>query len=71
MLELPEARTIAKDLEKEILSKTITGVSGNYTDHKFTFYYKNPNEYKTQLTGKKIAKINRRNYYIELEEEAL
>lgn len=69
MIELPEARTIAKDLEKEILGKTIIDVSGNYTGHKFTFYYKNPTEYKTQLTGKKITKINRRNYYIELEIE--
>jgi len=69
MIELPEARTIAKDLEKEILGKTIRDVSGNYTGHKFTFYYKDPNEYKNQLIGKKIAKINERNYYVEFEIE--
>ena len=38
MIELPEARTIAADLRKEVLGKTIQSVSGNFTDHKFTFY---------------------------------
>lgn len=69
MIELPEARTIAKELDKAVLGKMIIGVSGNYTDHKFTFYYQNPNEYKKFLTGKKVTKINMRNYYIELEVE--
>jgi formamidopyrimidine-DNA glycosylase len=69
MIELPEARAIAKDLQEAVLGKTIIDVSGNYTDHKFTFYYQNPHEYKSFLRGKKITKINMRNYYIELEIE--
>ena len=69
MIELPEARTIAKDLRKEIIGKKIVDVLGNFTDHKFTFYYGEPNNYKEILLGKKITKINDRNYYVEIEIE--
>lgn len=69
MIELPEARTIAKDLRKEILGKTVAGVTGNFTDHKFTFYYSDPNKYKECLINKKITNIIDRNYYIEIEIE--
>ena len=69
MIELPEARVIAKDLRKEILNKMIVDVRGNFTDHKFTFYHEDPNQYKSFLVGKKVTKINDRNYYIEIEIE--
>lgn len=69
MIELPEARTISKHLRKEIMGKQIVDVLGNYTDHKFTFYYDDPNNYKKQLLGKKVTKINDRNYYVEIEIE--
>jgi len=69
MIELPEARTIAKDLRKEILGKMIVAVNGNFTDHKFTFYYEDPNEYHKFLNNKKITKVNDRNFYIEIEIE--
>jgi formamidopyrimidine-DNA glycosylase len=70
MIELPEARTIARDLRKSILNKNITDVSGNFTDHKFTFYYGNPNAYKDALCGEHFLKINDRNFYIEAQTEA-
>lgn len=69
MIELPEARTIAKDLRKEILGKKVVDVLGNYTDHKFTFYYKDPNKYKEYLVNKKVTNIINRNYYVEIEIE--
>ena len=69
MIELPEARIIAKDFKKEILGKKIIDVKGNFTDHKFTFYYGNPEEYKVFLSDKKITAITERNFYIEIEAE--
>jgi len=54
MIELPEAKSISKDLRKEIIGKKIVDVLGNYIDHKFTFYYKDPNKYKEQLLGGSI-----------------
>jgi formamidopyrimidine-DNA glycosylase len=69
MIELPEARTIAKDLRKEILGKTIVSVGGNFTDHKFTFYHDDPNKYDEQIVAKKVTDIIDRNFYIEIEIE--
>ena len=69
MIELPEARTIAKDLRKEILGKTVVFVGGNFTDHKFTFYANDPNQYNAQLSNKKVTNIIDRNFYIEIEIE--
>lgn len=68
MIELPEARTIAKDLEREILGKEIISVGGNFTDHKFTFY-DDAETYPEKLTGKKITAIHPRNFYIEIQVE--
>jgi len=67
MIELPEARVIAKDLRISILGKTIADVKGNFTGHKFTFYYKNPKKYKSFLVGKTITDIIDRNFYIEIQ----
>lgn len=69
MIELPEARTIASDLNDYIIGKKIVDVAGNYTDHKFTFYYKDPTQYKKYLVGKKITNVIGRNYYVEVEIE--
>ena len=69
MIELPEARTIAKNLRETILGKTIVDIGGNFTDHKFTFYHNNPNGYKKQLINKKVTDIIDRNFYVEIEVE--
>ena len=69
MIELPEARTIARDLRREILGKTVVSVGGNYTDHKFTFYLKDPETYYSLLAGKKVTGVIDRNYYVEIEIE--
>lgn len=69
MIELPEARTIARDLRKEVLWKTIQSVSGNFTDHKFTFYHGDPNTYHEQLKNKTVTAIIDRDFYVELEIE--
>ena len=67
MIELPEAKTIAKDLRKEIVGKEIVAVLGNYTDHKFTFYYGDPTKYSQFLVGKKVTGVIDRNFYVEIE----
>ena len=69
MIELPESRTIYKDLRKEILGKKIVDVRGNFTDHKFTFYYGNPDDYIKYINNKKITDIIDRNFYVEIEIE--
>ena len=66
MIELPEARTIAANLRKEILGKKICDVAGEFTGHKFTFYHGDPNTYKAQLKGKTVTEIVDRNFYVEV-----
>jgi len=69
MIELPEARVIARGLRREIVGKKIMRVGGNYTDHKFTWYEGEPNTYENKLVGKKVTKIVDRNFYVEIEIE--
>ena len=69
MLEIPETRNVSKELRKEIRGTAITNVGGNFTDHKFTFYYGDPEEYKNYLVNKKVTDIIDRNYYVEIEIE--
>lgn len=69
MIELPEARTIAKELKKVIMGKKIVEVAGNFTDHKFTFYYQDPNQYKKYLVNKRVTNMIDRNYYVGIEVE--
>ena len=67
MIELPEAYTISQDLKKELPSKEIVDVRGNFTDHKFTFYYGLPQEYRDLLVGRTVTGIKERNFYVEIE----
>lgn len=69
MIELPEARTIAKDLSNTILGKKIVEVGGIFTGHKFTFYYPDPLLFDSFLKNKKITGIIERNFYVEIEVE--
>ena len=69
MIELPEARIIKSGLSKEIKGKKIVNVLGNFDDHKFTFYYNDPSEYKKLLINKRVTNVIPRNFYIEIEIE--
>lgn len=69
MIELPEAKTIARDLRREIPGKTIAEVGGNFTDHRFTFYGGDPDEYDRLLSGRMVTDIIDRNVYVEIEVE--
>ncbi|WP_041138755.1 formamidopyrimidine-DNA glycosylase [Beduini massiliensis] len=69
MIELPEAFSIAADLRKTILNKKIIHVGGHFTDHKFTFYMGDPNQYNQLLTNKMVTNIVERYFYVEIQIE--
>lgn len=54
MLELPEALTIASQINKTILGKRITNVVANHSPHKFAWYFGDPQNYNSLLSGKTI-----------------
>lgn len=55
MLEIPESHTIAEQLNRTIKGKTIQNVCVNSTPHGFAFYFGDPDEYESLLTGKIIG----------------
>jgi len=55
MLELPEAQTIARQLNDTVVGKTITAAVAAASPHSFAWYYDNPAHYGAMLAGKKIT----------------
>ena len=55
MLELPEAVTLASQLEKADQGKVITRAVAGHTPHKFAFYEGDPADYSSRLEGKKVG----------------
>jgi formamidopyrimidine-DNA glycosylase len=56
MLELPEALTIAQQLNETIIGKRITNVTTAYSPHKFAWFFGDPQSYHELLTDKTIGK---------------
>lgn len=54
MLEIPEAYTIARQINDSLKGKRIAKVVAAGSPHKFAWYYGDPQEYSQRLTGKVI-----------------
>jgi formamidopyrimidine-DNA glycosylase len=55
MIELPEAKVIARQINQTIKGKKITEVITNYTPHKFAWFFGDPKCYNGLLLGKTIG----------------
>jgi formamidopyrimidine-DNA glycosylase len=55
MLELPEALTIARQVQETVAGRRIVKVVAAHTPHKFAWYHGDPNNYHSLLAGKIIA----------------
>lgn len=66
MLELPEALTIAKQINNTILGKKIINVVANCFPHKFAWYFGDPQNYNSLLTGKAIDGANGYGSFVEI-----
>ena len=67
MIELPEASTIARQLNETIIGKRIVNVTAAQHPHKFAWYYGDPRAYHELLHGKVIDKTARYGSFIEIE----
>jgi formamidopyrimidine-DNA glycosylase len=56
MIELPEAVSIAGQINKTIYGKRISGVVAGYTPHKLAWYYGDREKYSQLLLGRSIGK---------------
>lgn len=54
MIELPEAATLARQLNETVLHQQIASAKAAHSPHKFTFYSGDPGEYGEMLQGKTI-----------------
>jgi len=55
MLEIPEARNVARQLKETLLGKTITKAVAASSPHGFAWYFGDPAVYGDMLSGKKIT----------------
>ncbi len=55
MIELPEAVTIAKQIEATLSGKRVSWAVANASPHKFAWYSGDPAEYNARLVGKVIG----------------
>jgi formamidopyrimidine-DNA glycosylase len=55
MLELPEAITLARQINENISGKRIVAATANHTPHKFAWYTGDPSDYSARLAGKTIG----------------
>jgi len=55
VIELPEAVVLAKQINETVVGKKINNVIAAQTPHKLAWYFGDPQEYKSLLTGKVIC----------------
>jgi len=55
VIELPEAAVLAEQINEIVVGKKIKNVIAAHTPHKLTWYFGDPQEYKSLLTGKVIS----------------
>ncbi|MGI5998544.1 MAG: DNA-formamidopyrimidine glycosylase family protein [Lutispora sp.] len=54
MIELPEAKVIARQINETLKGKRIDRVVASHTPHKFAWYFEDPKDYQKLLAGKHI-----------------
>ncbi|HOO34020.1 MAG TPA: endonuclease VIII [Thermotogota bacterium] len=54
MVEIPEARTISKQMNRELTGKKIVEVIAAQNPHKFAWYYEDPGDYPEKLMNRTI-----------------
>lgn len=67
MIELPEAKNIAGQLNKTISGKRITGVTAAHTPHKLAWYYGDKAKYPGLLIGRTIGQASAFGGLVEIE----
>lgn len=66
MIEAPEARLLAEELNRTVKGKTVTTVIAAHSPHKFAWFYGDPADYDAMLSGKKAGKSYASGGYVEM-----
>jgi len=66
MLELPESRVLAQQLNETISGKKIKSVTAGHTPHKLVWYYGDKEKYSQILDGKTIENVTASGSMVEI-----
>ncbi len=66
MIEIPESKTVARQVRETLTGRTITDVFNATHPHKFTWYAGDPLEYPKLLAGRKIVGAEGFGAYVEI-----
>jgi len=66
MIELPEALTLAKQLENAVVGKTVSFVLPPSKAHKFCWYEGDPLQYESKIKGHSVLSANGFGIFVEL-----
>lgn len=66
MIEIPESKTVARQVRETLTGRTITDVFNATHPHKFTWYAGDPLDYPKLLTGRKIVGAEGFGAYVEI-----
>ena len=66
MIELPEAISLAKQINDTLVGRTITEVFNSNSPHKYTFFYEDPSKYPQLSTGRKISSATGRGIFVDI-----
>jgi len=66
MIELPESNTLAKQINENLVGKTITSAIAAQSPHKFAWYHGDPTNYPVRLTSRKILSAQAYGMFVEI-----
>lgn len=69
MIELPESRTLAHQINETLKGKKIQNVTANKSPHKFAWFTGDPQSYHSLLTGKSILSAAAHGGMVEIQAE--
>ncbi len=69
MMELPEALTVARQMQGTLMGQAVTGVQVQKSPHKFAFFSMEPADYARILAGKEITGAAAHGSWAELQAE--
>jgi len=69
MLELPEAATVASQINDTVCGRRIANVTAAHTPHKFAWYHGDPQKYHDLLAGKTIGRADGYGGMVEIKAE--
>jgi len=67
MIELPESKTYAKQINETLSGKTITSVMAASSPHKFAWYYGDPADYQERLLESEILSARGFGMFVEIQ----